>query len=1696
MKKKLRSSLSLLLSFVMVFSVFAIVPITASAEVGGFVPESEYLTFTAEEAGSSVTLNVSSGSDLQYNKNNSGWQSYTAGAQIDLASAGDSVRFRGKDTTFDDSNFVSIGGKVACSGNVMSLRLDDNGMVQGLSDLCFYCMFMGCTGLTAAPKLPETTLAGACYSYMFYGCTSLTTAPALPATNLADSCYYGMFYECENLTTAPKLPATTLANECYNSMFEGCKRLTTAPELPATTLAQYCYYHMFAGCSSIKLSETQTAEYSIPYSVPSGGNGTTASAALTGMFANTGGTFKGTPTINTTYYRPLEKYTVTWKNGDGTILETDTDVAEGSTPSYDGIAPEKAEDAENTYTFSGWSDGTNTYGVGDNFPAVNGDVTYTAQFDATPKAHQHDGITFEKWTSDNSLPTEAGNYVLTSDVTLSGTWTVPAGETNLCLAGHTIRQSGSGSVILLNNANEKLTVYDDGTTGAITGGNTNGTGGGVNITAGTFTLKGGNIEGNVANNGGGVSVNGSSSYFTMAGGTIRYNSGYGNTGGVLLVSTDNFTMTGGEIRYNVGRNFGGIGIANAHPNMSGTAVVKDNVVFNDTSASNTKITKTESGYTLAEGGTPCDIKDSTVNGLTINVVGAFESGAQIGIFNNNQTAEFTSGFDANNPGSAPADYFFSNDSNRFVMLSANKEAQLGGYFTVTWKDEDGTVLETDENVSTGTPPEFNGTEPTKESDGVATFEFIGWTPAVSPVTGDVVYTATYKAVMPDQEHDGIVYKAWTSKNSLPTEAGNYYLGYDVTLPSTWTVSKNIRLCLNGNGITKNGGNVITIVGGGNLTIDDCGTTTHYFDVNNGKAVNVNTTSGEKSFTGGYITGGTGQGYDGYFWSEGGGIYLDGGNLILNGGTILGNSASFGGGVGIFSGTMTMNGGTVCYNTGNAGISFRTGSNDYNRGRGASTGYFIMNGGLVTNNSSGVTTAGYSYGNDYVTLNGGTIANNVNTGVYSRNLTIAGDVEITGNKDGAGFSNTCSISGNPVITGNTNSNLSINNGKTINTGALGENAKIGIKMSNPGVFTNGYDANNTIDPNEIFTVDDPTTFIEKNANGEIRLGIYVWTASFNAGVGSGTMDSIEVQKERSFNLPECTFTAPEGKLFLNWSDGTNTYNPGDSFTMTADTEFTAQWIDGIKVSFEANGGSGVMEDVISYPDYKLPACGFTAPEGKFFNGWLSSADNQVYQTGDTVTLTAETQFTAQWGREVKYQFDFEDGMPTDWQTSNNNWFLNNRGGDYDIFAAHSGQNNMTYFRGGYGTYGELLTSSFDLSNAESGTLGFYYTNRSWGRDIDQLTVSYKVGDGEWVPIFTTSGNHESWTKEEITLPSEAFAENVRFRFSANGNYGYGIALDDVELNLIGRKNLIASRSITLDGDIIINFNIDPSAAGLTPENIGSGKQLTVTFEWAKDFGNAEDKPKSDISKYNKTITVDSSNVGSKIPVSCPVCAAEMSCQVKATATLNGKTGTKVYSVRDYADSVINPREDSSFANLRDNNPTAYAKLVNLVSAMVDYGARAQKVFKINTSDLANKNLTDYEMEEVTDDMFVKAANNGAEASNMKKVAEKLGANYYTSSLIFLDRSTLRHYFTKKDSTFNPSLFGNNHQNNTYYYVEETNIPAHELDKLQEFKIGNTTFYYSALDYARALNASSAATADMKDLAKSLYWYSRAAKGYIS
>lgn len=67
---------------------------------------------------------------------------------------------------------------------------------------------------------------------------------------------------------------------------------------------------MFYNCTKIKVSFTQTGEYTTAYRIPASGTGTDGEDSRYGMFTSTGGTFKGTPKINTTYYLSSENMVV------------------------------------------------------------------------------------------------------------------------------------------------------------------------------------------------------------------------------------------------------------------------------------------------------------------------------------------------------------------------------------------------------------------------------------------------------------------------------------------------------------------------------------------------------------------------------------------------------------------------------------------------------------------------------------------------------------------------------------------------------------------------------------------------------------------------------------------------------------------------------------------------------------------------------------------------------------------------------------------------------------------------------------------------------------------------------------------------------------------------------------------------------------------------------------------------------------------------------------------------------------------------------------------------------------------------------------------------------------------------------------------------------------------------------------------
>ena len=456
-------------------------------------------------------------------------------------------------------------------------------------------------------------------------------------------------------------------------------------------------------------------------------------------------------------------------------------------------------------------------------------------------------------------------------------------------------------------------------------------------------------------------------------------------------------------------------------------------------------------------------------------------------------------------------------------------------------------------------------------------------------------------------HGGITFTQWNHTNALPTDSGSYYLTSNVTLDSTWNVSSIITLCLNGYGITKTGGDhVIKINSGGNLTIYDCGETSHFFNVENGKAVNVNETSGEQSFIGGFITGGTGHDYGSLFWNEGGGVYVDGGTFTLYGGTILGNSGGHGGGVGIYSGSMTMYGGTVCYNTageGGSGIGFRTGSAEYNRGSGATKATFYMYGGTVRNNNNGgVATCGYSYGDDSASFYGGTISDNGGRGIQTRNLTIDGDITVTGNKSGAGFGNSGKLlSGNVVISDNTDGNFWLSNNQTFTiSGALGGSTRIGVKMQTPGVFTSGE--NTTNNNPTLFTSDDTNYDVIKNDDNQLELvRSYTVTYAGNEGTGTMTDPNSPYFSDSTVEVLKNGFTAPEGKMFAGFKigDSDTIYanavdsitGAEESFVIKENTTLTAVWKDLIPVEITKED----KEVTYSADEIKIPVEGmFTIP----------------------------------------------------------------------------------------------------------------------------------------------------------------------------------------------------------------------------------------------------------------------------------------------------------------------------------------------------------------------------------------------------------------------------------------------------------------------------------------------------------------------
>ena len=529
--------------------------------------------------------------------------------------------------------------------------------------------------------------------------------------------------------TVPKYTGeqpTKAGNAQYTYTFDGWMPEITAVTADVTYTAKFkatvnTYTVTWVDEDGAELEKDENVEYG---TMPAY-NGVEPTKAATAQYTYT---FKGwnpeiavvtrDVTYKATYEKTVNKYTVTWQNEDGTVLET-SEVEYGTAPTYPGETPTKAATAQYTYAFAGWAP---------EIVAVTEDVTYTATFTDTIRTYT---VTWANWdgtvleTDENveygaepeyngETPTRAATaqYTYTfngwvpavSSVTGDVTYTAVFTET---LNKYTVTWKNGDTVI----KSEKVDYGD------------------TPVYSGETPTKEGNAQYS-------YTFTGWDPEIAEVTGDVTYNATFTET-------VNTYTVT--------------------WKNWDGTVLKTDTVEYGTTPAYNgdTPTKAADAQYTYSFKGWDTEIAevtgdvtytatfDQTLNKYTVT----WKNGDTVLETDKDVPYGETPAYNGETPtkaADAQYTYTFKGWTPEVTAVTGNVTYtatfdQTLNKYTVTWKNEDGTELEKDENVPYGTMPSFDGTEPTKEADAQYRYTFKGWDTEIAEVTGDVTYTAQYSA---------------------------------------------------------------------------------------------------------------------------------------------------------------------------------------------------------------------------------------------------------------------------------------------------------------------------------------------------------------------------------------------------------------------------------------------------------------------------------------------------------------------------------------------------------------------------------------------------------------------------------------------------------------------------------------------------------------------------------------------------------------------------------------------------------------------------------------------------------------------------------------------------------------------------------------------------------------------------------------
>ena len=320
---------------------------------------------------------------------------------------------------------------------------------------------------------------------------------------------------------------------------------------------------------------------------------------------------------------------------------------------------------------------------------------------------------------------------------------------------------------------------------------------------------------------------------------------------------------------------------------------------------------------------------------------------------------------------------------------------------------------------------------------------------------------------------------------------------------------------------------------------------------------------------------------------------------------------------------------------------------------------------------------------------------------------------------------------------------------------------------------------------------------------------IWTAgvAYHATfVGEGVeIEPIYAGADGSILLPEAPTRS--GYVFAGWFDGTTTYEAGEAVTITANTEFSALWREYVATF----SGTGVSADPITAVDSKVTLPAAPTRGGYVFMGW--SNGTKTYSAGATVTLSADTAFTAAWQKKIYssgvadgkayWNYVFEDirtyganaelccpngGAVSNQETDSSYYMaLGSNGSWYDYIYLNNATSTVTvsvslyYEKSGTNTFYIGSTPVITLTEDQCTT----YTRYSYTIKVDLVNSTATVGSGE--PI-------------SITIPEEDSTLNrLKLRYTATK----GSRVYSIEVSQAAAESSEFVGSFTGDG-----VNVDP------------------------------------------------------------------------------------------------------------------------------------------------------------------------------------------------------------------------------------------------------------------------------------------------